>query len=98
MPANARALTGRPVGTVTRWGRARALTGLVLALIAVPRLATAQLVVDRLELTFRERQSAQTPQLFAISNSGSTPIQVTISLADWDRAETGENRFFDAGT
>lgn len=97
VPANARALTGRPVGTCTRWGRLRALTGALALLTWMPLDASAQLGVDQLELTFKVRQTPTTAQTFQISNTGSTPLQVTIVPGDWDRAEDGQNRFFEVG-
>ena len=100
VPANARALTGRPVGTAARWRRTRAFTGLVALLLGASTEVAAQLSVDQLELQFKVAQpgSAIPAQTFQVSNTGTDAIQVNISLGDWDRAETGENRFFDLGT
>jgi len=97
VPTNARALTGRPVGTGTRWGRIRALTGLLALTLWMPATASAQLGVDQLELTFKVRQTPAAAQTFQVSNSGSTPLQVTIVPGDWDRSEDGTNRFFTLG-
>jgi P pilus assembly chaperone PapD len=98
VPANARALTGRPVGTDTRWGRNRALTGLLALLLWMPVDASAQLGVDQLEVTFKQHQGPAAAQTFQVSNGGSTAIQVTIARGDWDRGEDGQNRFFPPGT
>ena len=93
--------TSRPSTTTTRWGRLCVLTVVaVVATILRPALATAQLSVEELELRF-VHGAARGPllaQSFRINNAGDAPIQATISVADWDRSETGQNRYYRAGS
>ena len=35
---------------------------------------------------------------FSLTNTSDAPVQATISRADWDRAENGDNRFLPAGS
>ncbi|MCX5762450.1 MAG: hypothetical protein NTW72_13270 [Gemmatimonadetes bacterium] len=95
----------RPSWTTTRWGRLCALTVVAfgtLMLRAAP--AAAQLSVEDLELRFVQAAATGSPRAplaaksFRINNTGDAPIQATITLADWDRSETGQNRYFPAGS
>ena len=65
-----------------------------------PTRAMAQLSVEALELRFvHATPRGVTPaKSFRINNTGDTPVQATISIADWDRSETGENRYYRAGS
>jgi len=82
-----------------RRGRARAT---VLALCAVwvgfSQRASAQLLVDPLEVTILAQGSNRVASSFSLTNTTDNPVQATISRSDWDRAENGDNRFLPAGS
>lgn len=74
----------------------------VLALCAVgtgfiSQTASAQLLVDPLEVTLITPGSTRIASSFSLNNTSDKPVQATISRADWDRAENGDNRFLAAG-
>lgn len=57
--------------------------------------ANAQLVTDPLEIAL----SAGRPvSLVTIRNESEAAQQATVTMGDWDRAESGANRFYPAGT
>ena len=64
-----------------------------------PVTAAAQVSVDALELALPLRGSAGSPatQTFNVTNNGETGTPVTIAAQDWDRSETGENRYAPLG-
>ena len=74
----------------------------VLALCAVgvviSQPASAQLLVDPLEVTMITSGANRVFGSFSLSNTSDAPVQATISRQDWDRAENGDNRFLPAGT
>lgn len=74
----------------------------MLALCAVgmliSRSATAQLLVDPLEVTLITAGSDRTAASFSLTNTTDAPVQATISRSDWDRVENGDNRFLPAGS
>ncbi len=74
----------------------------VLALCAVGVLvshrASAQLLVDPLEVTMITAGNNRVPASFSLSNTSDAPVQATITRQDWDRVENGDNRFLPAGT
>jgi P pilus assembly chaperone PapD len=83
-----------------RRGRVR---GTVLALCAVIGLvfsqrASAQLLVDPLEVTLVTSGANRVSASFSLANSSDKPVQATITRQDWDRAENGDNRFLATGT
>src|ERR1700674_13336 len=83
-----------------RRGRAR---GTVLALCAgigsvVSQPASAQLLVDPLEVTIIASGANRVSGSFSLSNTTDAPVQATITRQDWDRVENGDNRFLPAGT
>jgi P pilus assembly chaperone PapD len=83
-----------------RRGRVR---GTVLALCAVIGMvvsqpASAQLLVDPLEVTMTTAGSGRVSASFSMSNTSDSPVQATIKRQDWDRDENGDNRFLPAGT
>ncbi|MDQ8155306.1 MAG: hypothetical protein P3B98_11660 [Gemmatimonadota bacterium] len=91
----------RPSRTTTRWVRLGARTAVVAAAsLLLAARATAQLSVEDLELRFVSVPGGKAPaaQTFRINNTGDQPLQATISIADWDRAESGQNRYFTAGS
>src|ERR1700682_3865583 len=81
-----------------RRGRVR---GTVLALCAVVGLvshrASAQLLVDPLEVTMVTAGNNRVSASFSLANTSDAPVQATITRQDWDRAENGDNRFLPAG-
>ena len=98
--ANARALTGRPAGTAPWWGCLRTLTTGLVGILLATQPAQAQISIEQLELRFAVPTGgvAPAPQSFRINNVSAGPVQVTIRLADWDRSEAGENRYYAAGS
>ena len=83
-----------------RRGRVR---GTVLALCAVigavvSQSASAQLLVDPLEVTIVATGTNRVPASFSVSNTSNEVVQATITRSDWDRAENGDNRFLAAGS
>src|SRR6185503_5160082 len=83
-----------------RRGRVR---GTVLALCAVigvvvSQPASAQLLVDPLEVTMVTAANGRVSASFSLSNTTDKPVQATITRSDWDRVENGDNRFLPAGT
>jgi P pilus assembly chaperone PapD len=82
-----------------RRGRVRAT---VLALCAVgvvvSQRASAQLLVDPLEVTMVAGGAGRVSASFSVSNTSDKPVQATITRQDWDRVENGDNRFLPAGS
>src|SRR5437667_3096885 len=82
-----------------RRGRVRAT---VLALCAVgvvvSQRASAQLLVDPLEVTMLTAGASRATASFSLSNTSDKPVQATISRQDWDRVKNGDNRFLPAGS
>jgi P pilus assembly chaperone PapD len=74
----------------------------IFALCAVQAIAAhtsqAQLAVDHVDLTLDPTSAAQRVGVFAVKNNATAPAQATLTLADWDRDSSGENRFFKSGT
>ncbi len=75
----------------------------VLALCAVVGMvisqrASAQLLVDPLEVTILAAGTDRVSSSFSLTNTSDNPVQATISRSDWDRAENGDNRFLPAGS
>jgi len=85
---------------VERRGRVR---GSVLALCAVigvvvSQPASAQLLVDPLEVTMLTAATTRVSASFSLSNTSNDVVQASITRSDWDRAENGDNRFLPAGS
>ena len=83
-----------------RRGRVR---GTVLALCAVigvvhSQSASAQLLVDPLEVTMVTAGDSRVSTSFSLANTSDSPVQATITRQDWDRMENGDNRFLPTGT
>jgi P pilus assembly chaperone PapD len=76
--------------------------GTVLALCAIGALiardASAQLLVDPLEVTILTTGGERVASSFSLTNTSDAAVQATISRSDWDRAESGDNRFLPAGS
>ena len=74
----------------------------MLALCAVGALAahsaSAQLLVDPLEVTILTAGGDRVASSFSLTNTSDAPVQATISRSDWDRLENGDNRFLPAGS
>ncbi|MEA2762201.1 MAG: hypothetical protein QOD47_1485 [Gemmatimonadaceae bacterium] len=60
--------------------------------------ASAQLLVDPLELTMTTAGDTRAAASFSLSNTSDAAIQATVTRQDWDRVENGDNRFLPAGT
>jgi len=82
-----------------RRGRVRAT---VLALCAVgvvvSQSASAQLLVDPLEVTMFTAGANRVSASFSMTNASDKAVQASITRQDWDRVENGDNRFLPAGT
>src|SRR4030088_989359 len=83
-----------------RRGRVR---GTVLALCAligsvVSQPASAQLLVDPLEVSITTSGANRVSGSFTLSNTTDSPVQATVSRQDWNRVENGDNRFLPSGT
>jgi P pilus assembly chaperone PapD len=64
----------------------------------VSQPASAQLLVDPLEVTIVTAGNGRVSASFSMSNTSDSPVQATITRQDWDRQENGDNRFLPAGT
>lgn len=82
---------------MTRWTSLGTSTFVVLSALA-PRVARTQLTVDRIEVVLDGTASAARNGTFVVSNKTRSAAQAIISVQDWDRDSTGENRFFPVGT
>src|ERR1700680_944495 len=96
---NSRSRSSERTG-VERRGRVR---GTVLALCAVigvvvSQPASAQLLVDPLEVTIVAAGTNRVPASFSVSNTSDEAVQASITRSDWDRAENGDNRFLRPGS
>src|SRR6267142_2852971 len=82
-----------------RRGRVRAT---VLALCAVgvmvSQSASAQLLVDPLEVTIFTAGTSRVSASFSMVNASDKPVQASITRQDWERVENGDNRFLPSGT
>jgi P pilus assembly chaperone PapD len=79
-----------------RWERLSVLTAhLLLGGLPLHR-AAAQVAVDHSEIFLSP--DGQTGTVFNVVNDGDEPLQARIYLNDWDRSESGENRFYPLGT
>jgi P pilus assembly chaperone PapD len=76
--------------------------GTVLALCAVgvvvSQRASAQLLVDPLEVSLTTAGASRVTGSFSLSNTTDAVVQATITRQDWDRVENGDNRFLPAGS
>jgi P pilus assembly chaperone PapD len=85
---------------VERRGRVRSSVLALCAVIGVvvSQPASAQLLVDPLEVTIVAAGTTRVPASFSVSNTSNEVVQATITRSDWDRAENGDNRFLAAGS
>src|SRR3984893_16218754 len=83
-----------------RGGRVRRTVLALCAVIGsvVSQRASAQLLVDPLEVTMLVGGPNRVSGSFSLSNASDAPVQATITRQDWDRVENGDNRFLPAGT
>jgi P pilus assembly chaperone PapD len=82
-----------------RRGRVRRTVLALCALgVVVSQRASAQLLVDPLEVTMITAGNNRVSGSFSLSNASDAPVQATITRQDWDRVENGDNRFLPAGT
>ena len=72
----------------------------VLALSAVTALqnAAAQVAVDELELFMKAEGARPRTGSIRVTNPTDRSQQVTVEVQDWDRDESGANRFYAVGT
>src|SRR3954462_1560987 len=82
---------------VERRGRVRATVLALCAAGVVAQRASAQLLVDPLEVTMLTG-SGRVSASFSLQNTSDGPVQATITRQDWDRQENGDNRFLAAGS
>jgi P pilus assembly chaperone PapD len=85
---------------VEREGRVR---GTVLALCAVigvvvSQSASAQLLVDPLEVTILAAGTNRVSASFSLANTSDKAVQATITRSDWLRLENGDNQFVPTGS
>jgi hypothetical protein len=66
--------------------------------VVVSHRASAQLLVDPLELTLITAGTDRVSASFSLSNKSDAAVQATITRQDWDRVENGDNRFLPIGT
>jgi P pilus assembly chaperone PapD len=85
---------------VERGGRVR---GTVLALcgvigVVVSQSASAQLLVDPLEVTILAAGTNRVSASFSLANTSDKAVQATITRSDWLRLENGDNQFVPNGS
>ncbi len=85
---------GRSGASQSSDSTSRLLPLLLLTLLSATPLR-AQLVVDPLEV---ELSAARPVAIVTIKNESATAQQATLSTGDWDRSESGDNRFFQLAT
>jgi len=66
--------------------------------VVVSQPASAQLLVDPLEVTIVAAGTNRVPASFSLSNTSGEVVQASITRSDWDRIENGDNRFLPAGS
>jgi len=66
--------------------------------VVVSQPASAQLLVDPLEVSVITTGAGRVGASFSLANTSDKPVQASITRQDWDRAENGDNRFLPAGT
>jgi Pili and flagellar-assembly chaperone, PapD N-terminal domain len=66
--------------------------------VVVSQPASAQLLVDPLEVTMVTAATTRVSASFSLSNTSNEVVQASITRSDWDRVENGDNRFLPAGS
>lgn len=66
--------------------------------VVVSQSASAQLLVDPLEVTMITAATSRVSASFSLSNTSDEVVQASIKRSDWDRIENGDNRFLPAGS
>jgi hypothetical protein len=66
--------------------------------VVISHRASAQLLVDPLELTLITAGNSRVSGSFSLSNTSDVATQATITRQDWDRVENGDNRFLPSGS
>jgi hypothetical protein len=69
-----------------------------VGMVSVSHRASAQLLVDPLEVTLTTAGDNRVSGSFSLSNTSDAATQATITRQDWDRVENGDNRFLPTGT
>jgi P pilus assembly chaperone PapD len=83
-----------------RGGRARSTVLALCAVIGVvsSQSASAQLLVDPLEVTMITSGTNRVSASFTLANTSDEVVQASITRSDWDRMENGDNRFLPTGS
>jgi len=83
-----------------RKGRVRATVLALCAVIGVvsSQSASAQLLVDPLEVTMITAGTNRVSASFTLANTSDEVVQASITRSDWDRMENGDNRFLPTGS
>jgi P pilus assembly chaperone PapD len=58
----------------------------------------AQLTIEELELYIAPSTGSDNGRTFRVRNDADRIVQASVAIEDWDRAEDGVNRFYEAGT
>lgn len=66
-----------------------------MGLVASP--LDAQLSVDRVDLTLVPRSASRQNGVITVTNTTDRAVAASVYTADWDRDESGANRFYDLG-
>ncbi len=74
------------------------MLALCAVVVLVSQPASAQLLVDPLEVTLTTAGNNRVSASFSLSNTSDAAVQATITRQDWDRVENGDNRFLPTGT
>jgi P pilus assembly chaperone PapD len=61
--------------------------------MVISQRASAQLLVDPLEVTMISAPTTRVSGSFSLTNTSDNAVQATIGRQDWDRLENGDNRF-----
>jgi P pilus assembly chaperone PapD len=72
--------------------------GAVLAGLSLVWLSASALLISQIEFDLALPRGAVDTLTFSVLNNETDPLEIQISLADWDRDITGENRFYPPGT
>jgi len=62
------------------------------------RALEAQLTIEELELYIAPSAGSDNGRTFRVRNDAARIVQASVAIEDWDRAEDGVNRFYEAGT